>query len=62
MCELFASISLGDELAVDSLDLIELAIAVEDVLGVRLPDDGLRWVRTYGELEGLVIVQLARSS
>ena len=54
--ELCSAISLGDELAVDSLDLVEMAIAVEDALAVSLPEHLLASVRTYGDLEAVVVM------
>src|SRR5262245_17674096 len=53
--ELTASISLVDDLAVDSLDLFELALQIEDTLDVSLPERLLAGVRTYGDLAALVI-------
>ena len=54
--ELSSAISLGNELAVGSLDLVEMAIAVEDAMAVSLPGDLLASVRTYGDLETLVVM------
>lgn len=45
---------LGEDLGVDSLAAIELAMALEDVYDIRLPDDVLAEVRTYGDLEATV--------
>lgn len=43
-------VSLRDDLAADSLDLLELALAIEDDLGISLPERVLDEVRTVGEL------------
>jgi acyl carrier protein len=48
--ELEQHVSLRDDLAVDSLDLVEVAVAIEDTWDVTLPDRVLAQVRTYGEL------------
>jgi acyl carrier protein len=48
-------VSLREDLALDSLDLVELVTALEDDLRVTLPVDLPPWVRTYGDL-----VELAR--
>jgi acyl carrier protein len=48
--ELAQHVSLRDDLAVDSLDLVEVAVAIEDAWDVTLPDRLLAQVRTYGEL------------
>src|SRR5437762_2295625 len=48
--ELRPDVSLADELAVDSLDLIDLALALEAEWGVVLRRRALESVRTYGDL------------
>jgi len=53
--EIAASISLVDHLAVDSLDLLELALQIEETFDVSLPERLLAAVRTYGDLAALVV-------
>ena len=53
--ELEAHASLRDDLAVDSLDLVEVAVAIEEAWDVTLPDRLLAQVRTYGELAAATI-------
>jgi acyl carrier protein len=48
--ELGAEVSLVDDLAADSLDLVEIAVALEAELGIAVPERLLEEVRTYGEL------------
>jgi acyl carrier protein len=48
--ELERHVSLRDDLAVDSLDLLEVVVAIEDAWDVTFPDRLLAQVRTYGEL------------
>ena len=48
--ELRADVSLVDDLAADSLDLLEIAIAAEGDLGITIAERTLADVRTYGEL------------
>jgi acyl carrier protein len=48
--ELLAELSLVEDLAADSLDLAELGLAIEDDLGVHVPEVLLSEVRTYGDL------------
>lgn len=48
--DLQPQVSLVDDLAVDSLDLIELAIVLEGDLGVSIPERLIETVRTYGDL------------
>src|SRR5262249_57907724 len=53
--EITPSISLVDDLAVDSLDLLELALQIEGTFDVSLPARLLAAVRTYGDLAALVV-------
>ena len=48
--ELTPDVSLSDDLAADSLDLVELGFAFEDELGINLPERELQGIRTYGDL------------
>jgi len=48
--ELTPDVSLGDDLAADSLDLVELGFVFEEELGINLPERVLQGIRTYGEL------------
>ena len=50
MDDLGEEVSLVDDLAADSLDLVEIALAIEANLGVVLPRHFLDEVRTCGEL------------
>jgi acyl carrier protein len=58
--ELSADLSLVEDLAADSLDFAELALAAEDELDLAIPEHALDGVRTYGELIE-VVVSLARA-
>jgi acyl carrier protein len=46
-------VSLIDDLAADSLDLLEIALRLESELGIAVPERLLETVRTYGDLVGL---------
>jgi acyl carrier protein len=48
-----------DDLAVDSLALIEYAMAIEDAVSVRLPEDELVGVQTVGQLVDLLATKQA---
>src|SRR5216117_3659969 len=48
--QLVAGVSLRDDLAADSLDLVELAMALEAEFGIVVPEHILDRVRTYGDL------------
>jgi acyl carrier protein len=56
--ELSPIVSLTDDLAADSLDLVELAMAIEQELGIVLPDTAMADVRTYGDL--LAVIEAIR--
>ena len=47
--EIAPDVSLPDDLAADSLDLVELALALEVRCGVTISDRRLETVRTYLE-------------
>ena len=48
--ELVPDVDLREDLAVDSLDLLELVLAVEAEFGIALPERVLDRVRRYGDL------------
>jgi acyl carrier protein len=54
--ELVPDVSLIDDLAADSLDLVELAIALENDLGVVFEESAIDEMRTYGDLVDTVQV------
>ena len=58
--ELTPDVSLPDELAADSLDLLEIALAAETEFGVVLPERLLEEVRTFGDLVDVVTVCVLR--
>lgn len=53
------STSFVDDLAVDSLALVEYAMALEDELHVRLAEDDLARTRTVGQLVDLLTDRVA---
>lgn len=42
--------SFTDDLDVDSLSMVEITMAVEDELGVKIPDDRVAELRTVGDV------------
>jgi len=56
--ELSSDVSLVDELAADSLDIVELALAIENQFGIIIPETAIDEVRTYGDVVELVYVLL----
>ena len=48
--DLRPEVSLTDDLAVDSLELVELALMLEGELGIDIPERTIDEIRTYGDL------------
>ena len=44
----------GDDLDADSLDLVELVMALEEEFGVEVPEDELEGIETVGQAYDLV--------
>jgi acyl carrier protein len=51
--------SLAEDLAADSLDLLDLIVRIEDELGVVVPERDIAAIRTYGELAAAVVALVA---
>ena len=49
---------LGDDLDADSLDLVELIMALEEEFGVEVPEEDLEGVETVGQAYDLVVGKL----
>jgi len=58
--DLTPDVSLTDDLAADSLDLVDLVLALEEEFGLTVPDRAIAEVRTYGELVA-ALARLARA-
>ena len=52
--------SFVDDLDVDSLSMVEIALAAEERFGVKIPDDELANLRTVGDAVGYI--EKARAS
>jgi acyl carrier protein len=50
--------SFGDDLDADSLDLVELVMALEEEFGVEVPEKELEDVKTVGQAYDLVVSKL----
>ncbi|MFZ9696049.1 MAG: acyl carrier protein [Ilumatobacteraceae bacterium] len=50
--------SFGDDLDADSLDLVELVMALEEEFGVEVPEEELKEIRTVGQAFDLVVSKL----
>jgi acyl carrier protein len=46
-----------EDLDADSLDLVEVVLALEEKFGVEIPDDEIAGVKTVGEAADLVIAK-----
>jgi acyl carrier protein len=53
--ELTPDVSLTDDLAADSLDLLEVSLTLEADFGLSIPEQALSRVRTYGDLVDTVL-------
>jgi acyl carrier protein len=53
--DLAPGVSLIDDLAADSLDLIELAVEIERQFGISLPEVLIDEIRTYGDIVDTVL-------
>ena len=54
--DLAPEVSLADDLAADSLDLLELALALEGEFGLTIPERTIAELRTYGELVAATVI------
>lgn len=52
--EINADTNIVDDLGADSLDAIEVFMAIEDELGIQLPDTANDTCRTFGDVLALV--------
>lgn len=58
--DVLPGVSLVDDLAADSLDVLDLVLALESEFDLRVPDEALGNVRTYGDLLRVVAAGLVR--
>lgn len=58
--QLMPGVLLAEDLGLDSLAGIELSMSLEDRYGIHITDDELSEVKTYGQLEHLVLAKVAR--
>ena len=48
-----------DDLGADSLDVVEMVMALEEAYDIEVPDDDAEAMRTVGDVEAYVIKRLA---
>jgi acyl carrier protein len=53
---------LGEDLCIDSLAAIELALVLEDAFDIALPDEEREEIRTYGDVVSLVGEKVAANA
>lgn len=53
---------LEDDLGMDSLDKVEFSMAIEEALGLELPEEAAASVRTVGDAHRLALAELAREA
>jgi acyl carrier protein len=51
-------VDLSDDLGADSLDLVELLIAIEGLFEIRIPDEDFAELQTLDEVTGYVAARL----
>lgn len=51
--------SLAEDLEADSLDAVELNMALEDACGVSIPDEELANLKTVGDIYNYVVAHVA---
>ena len=50
--------SFGDDLDADSLDLVELVMALEEEFGVEVPESEVEGIKTVGQAYDLIVGKL----
>jgi len=57
--ELVPQASILDDLGADSLDVVELVMALEEAFDIEVPDDDVEGIRTVGDVESYVTSRLS---
>ncbi len=57
--EITPAASILDDLGADSLDVVELVMALEDAFQIEVPDDQMESIRTVGDVERFVLAHAA---
>lgn len=56
------STRMADDLGIDSLTMLEIAMTFEDALGIELIDDELSGIETYGSMRDYLVGQIKTES
>lgn len=51
--------SLADDLNIDSLDAVELVMALEEEFGIKIPDEELSTMKTVKDIDSCIMKYLA---
>lgn len=46
--------NIADDLGADSLDVVEVLMAIEDEFGIEIPDEAIEDIKTVGDLVGYI--------
>jgi acyl carrier protein len=57
--EVVESASFTDDLGADSLDVVELVMALEDEFSIEIPDEDVGQIRTVGDAVGYISKKLS---
>ena len=57
--DLVSGANILDDLGADSLDVVELVMAIEETFGLEVPDEEIEALRTIGDVEKYVASRLA---
>jgi acyl carrier protein len=57
--ELVPSAKILDDLGADSLDVVELVMALEEAFDIEIPDEDAELMNTIGDIEGYVAKRVA---
>lgn len=57
--ELTSASDILDDLGADSLDVVELVMAIEETFDIEVPDEDAEGMRTLGDVEKYVIAHVA---
>ena len=58
--ELAPEADIVEDLGADSLDIVELVMALEERFEIEVPDEDLEGLRTLGQVENYVLSRVAR--
>ena len=53
--------SILDDLGADSLDVVELVMALEEEFDIEVPDQDVEGIRTVGDVESYVVARVSYS-